>query len=375
MTGMETFQIWIIAFFTLALFSFMYKDNPIYKIAEHIFAGLTAGYQVGLVWHTVILQKLWDPMVAGDWWLFVPGILGFLMFARFWEKYSWMSRVSLAFVMGVTAGIFLISQLHGLVLPQMRSTMIAATERIDGSIDDFYYNQGELIMVDPEAVDKEDAAAQMPADTLAVVDSLTDSVAAADTIPPMMEPPVAEGYPRADLGGISADRDSVILKGADAVRLQAKFTDTNSLEFGEYYALTFRVKHAEGAPMDIAKSKVYADNGIVLEEASPGRFVAEYNYNPPDTLDTGVYHLGFKVERRSVMFLLTIIIVIGVVSTLIYFYFSKEHTGALGVVAKVGIWFIMISFGAHFGYTVMGRVSLLIGRVQFLVEDWIGSFL
>jgi hypothetical protein len=122
-------------------------------------------------------------------------------------------------------------------------------------------------------------------------------------------------------------------------------------------------------------TNVYSDNGIVISETSPGRFAAEYGYNPPDTADAGLYHLGFKVERRSVMFLLTIIIVIGVVSTLIYFYFSKEHTGVLGVVAKVGIWFIMISFGAHFGYTVMGRVSLLIGRVQFLVEDWIGSFL
>ncbi len=68
--------------------------------------------------------------------------------------------------------------------------------------------------------------------------------------------------------------------------------------------------------------------------------------------------------------LLALIIVIGVISTLIYFYFSKEHTGFMGVTARVGIWFIMISFGAHFGYTVMGRISLLIGRVQFLVYDW-----
>jgi hypothetical protein len=63
--------------------------------------------------------------------------------------------------------------------------------------------------------------------------------------------------------------------------------------------------------------------------------------------------------------------VAGVVSTLLYFYFSKPHTGVLGGVATLGIWFIMISFGAHFGYTVMARVSLLIGRVQFLVIDWL----
>jgi len=37
----------------------------------------------------------------------------------------------------------------------------------------------------------------------------------------------------------------------------------------------------------------------------------------------------------------------------------------------VGIWFLMVSFGASFGYTVMGRVSLLIGRVQFLIYEWL----
>lgn len=207
MNWIELLQIWLIAFLTLALFSFLFKDNPFYKVAEHIFAGLTAGYQVGLVWDTVILQKLWDPMLAGKWYLFIPGILGFLMFSRFSSKYSWLSRTSLAFVMGTTSGIFLVSSLHGWVLPQMRGAMMG-------------------------------------------------------------------------LGG----------------------TD------------------------------------------------------------------GFTSA------LLAIVVVVGVISTLIYFYFSKEHVGLLGGTAKVGIWFIMVSFGAHFGYTVMGRVSLLIGRVQFLVEDWVGSF-
>ena len=31
----------------------------------------------------------------------------------------------------------------------------------------------------------------------------------------------------------------------------------------------------------------------------------------------------------------------------------------------------MISFGASFGYTVMARVSLLLGRFQFLLGDWL----
>jgi len=210
MSGIEIFQLWLEAFITIAILSFLYKDNPVYRLVECIFAGLSAGYYIGLYWKSVIIQQLWEPMTRAEdprWWLFIPGIFGLMMFTRLWPKYSWISRIPLAFVMGSTAGIFLISQLHGLVLPQMLNTM-------------------------------------MPL--------------------------------------ISSDG------------------------------------------------------------------------------------LGETV--------LALIVVLGVVSTLIYFYFSKEHTGALGATARLGIWFIMISFGAHFGYTVMGRVSLLIGRVQFLIEDWIGSF-
>jgi hypothetical protein len=207
MTPIEHLQIWLGALLVLSLFSFLYKDNPFYKMAEHIFAGLSAGYYVGLVWQAVIIQQLVNPMFdEGQWWLVFPGFLGVLMFARFFPKWSWVSRISLAFIMGNTAGVFLISQLHGFVMPQVRATMMALNP--------------------------------------------------------------AQGF------------------------------------------------------------------------------------------------AGF---------LLALIIVVGVVTTLVYFYFSKEHKGALGVTAKVGIWFIMISFGAHFGYTVMARISLLIGQVRFLLFDWGGS--
>ena len=67
-----------------------------------------------------------------------------------------------------------------------------------------------------------------------------------------------------------------------------------------------------------------------------------------------------------------VIILIGVICTLVYFYFSKEHKGILKPVSRLGIMFIMIGFGASFGYTVMARVSLLIGRIQFLLGPWLG---
>jgi hypothetical protein len=66
-----------------------------------------------------------------------------------------------------------------------------------------------------------------------------------------------------------------------------------------------------------------------------------------------------------------LLIFVGVIATLIYFYFSRPHTGFLGGVSRVGIIFIMVSFGTAFGYTVMSRISLLIGRLYFLVNDWV----
>jgi hypothetical protein len=64
-------------------------------------------------------------------------------------------------------------------------------------------------------------------------------------------------------------------------------------------------------------------------------------------------------------------LLIGVFSCLTYFFFSIEHRGIAGRVARVGIWFLMITFGASFAFTVMGRIALLAARVEFLFDDWL----
>jgi hypothetical protein len=56
---------------------------------------------------------------------------------------------------------------------------------------------------------------------------------------------------------------------------------------------------------------------------------------------------------------------------MVYFFFSIEHKGFIGKTAKVGIWFMMITFGASFGYTVMGRIALLAARLEFLFGEWL----
>ena len=66
-----------------------------------------------------------------------------------------------------------------------------------------------------------------------------------------------------------------------------------------------------------------------------------------------------------------LVVIVGLLSTLAYFYFSREHKGAMGIAANVGTYFLMIFFGATFGYTVRSRMSTFIGRIDFLLTDFL----
>jgi hypothetical protein len=61
----------------------------------------------------------------------------------------------------------------------------------------------------------------------------------------------------------------------------------------------------------------------------------------------------------------------GVICCLFYFYFSRRNAGALGKLGQAGLWILMVTFGAGFGFTVMGRIALLVGRVEFILQDWL----
>jgi len=64
-------------------------------------------------------------------------------------------------------------------------------------------------------------------------------------------------------------------------------------------------------------------------------------------------------------------IVVGVLTSLTYFFFSIEHRGPVRVATRTGVYVLMITFGAGFAYTVMGRIALLAERFEFLFIDWL----
>jgi len=204
MPGSEIFGNWVAAFLTLCIFSFLIKDNPLYKFAEHIFIGVSAGYWMAISYQQVLIPKLVNQLRDGDYWSLVPLVLGIILILRLVPRISWISRWTLAFLVGITAGFQIVYTMEAQVLKQVSATVL----------------------------------------------------------------PLVTG----------ATLTSLILNW---------------------------------------------------------------------------------------------IVVFGVMCGLVYFYFSVEHKGVFfGGASRVGIYVLMIAFGASFGYTVMARVSLLIGRMLFFRDDF-----
>lgn len=197
--------IWIAAILTLAIFSFLYKENPFYRFAEHLYVGVANGYAIAVMWHLALQTRVITPIRGGNYLLIIPTIIGLLYFFRFVPKLSWLVRFPIAFGLGFSAGVSLPAVMQADFIKQIQGTIV---------------------------------------------------------------------YP----------------------------------------------------------------------------------------------HLFHNWQQG----LWAVLIFIGVICVLFYFYFSREHKGILKPVSYIGIVFIMVGFGASFGYTVMARLSLLIGRFQFLLKDWLG---
>ncbi|MGE5580698.1 MAG: hypothetical protein ACM3WU_11770 [Bacillota bacterium] len=59
-------------------------------------------------------------------------------------------------------------------------------------------------------------------------------------------------------------------------------------------------------------------------------------------------------------------------TAMMYFFFTvASKSKVVTIAAKWGRWILMIGFGASFGNTINGRISLFLGRVQFLLSEWL----
>ena len=136
----HTAGIWTAAFMTLAVLSFLYRDNLIYKLSESVFIGVSAAYWMVVSFWTVLVPnlmgKLWprltqswampglSPVHDEHWWInLVPLVLGVMLLWRLAPRGTWISRWPLAFIIGTTAGLKLVSFLQADFMSQIKASI------------------------------------------------------------------------------------------------------------------------------------------------------------------------------------------------------------------------------------------------------------
>lgn len=116
--------VWVAALLTLGVFSFLIKENKIFRTVEHLFVGVAAGQ--GLIrQYQSIIRIAWDPLVKkGDMMMLVPLVLGVMLFARYVRGVTHFSRWPLAFLMGLGASLS-IKSIESDFVRQIQATLLS----------------------------------------------------------------------------------------------------------------------------------------------------------------------------------------------------------------------------------------------------------
>jgi hypothetical protein len=124
MTGGEIFGTWIAAGLTLMMFSFIYRDNVLFKFGEHLYLGTSLAYfLVTQYWNSLYPDVFRRVTIEHNLWVLVPALLGLFILLRLVPSLAWLSRWAFAFLVGGTAGFSIPSVIHGTLLPQLSQTM------------------------------------------------------------------------------------------------------------------------------------------------------------------------------------------------------------------------------------------------------------
>jgi hypothetical protein len=127
--GSDFIWVWIAALLTIMVYSYLLGDNPLYRLAGHVFVGSSAAYAVVVVIHGVLRPLLLVPLTSGETGekllAVIPLILGLLLWAKLKTSWAWLGNFSVAFLLGVGAALAIGGALFGSILPQIRATVNA----------------------------------------------------------------------------------------------------------------------------------------------------------------------------------------------------------------------------------------------------------
>ena len=98
---------WVAALITLMLFSILYKENPLYRIAEHLYVGASAAHGIVTTWNNTVKPAITSMPTKGTWWEIIPMVLGLLIYFNMYRPYAWVARIPMGFWIGYNAALVL----------------------------------------------------------------------------------------------------------------------------------------------------------------------------------------------------------------------------------------------------------------------------
>ncbi|MFH1906310.1 MAG: hypothetical protein ABIL11_02840 [Chloroflexota bacterium] len=129
--------------FTLMVLSYLVGDNPLFRLAIHIFIGVSAGYAAAVAWHQVLSPKLIQPLLFGGLLesilAIVPLLLGALLLMKLSPRTAWLGNPAMAFMVGAGAAVAVGGAVLGTLFPQILASInlfdLKTPERLfEGSI-------------------------------------------------------------------------------------------------------------------------------------------------------------------------------------------------------------------------------------------------
>lgn len=128
MLNLEAIGQWVAFILTLIVFSYLIKDNFLYRLALHVLIGVAAGYAFLVSYKAVIEKKLFLPLLQDpqtNFGLIVPLILGLLLLTKLLPRAGWLGNLSLAFLFGVGAGLAVGGAVAGTLWPQVKASVLS----------------------------------------------------------------------------------------------------------------------------------------------------------------------------------------------------------------------------------------------------------
>ncbi len=126
----ETISILIASAMTISLFSYLWKENRAFRIAEHAYIGAAAGYAVLITADAA--WKLLDPFLKrGDWHWLITVLIGLMFFFFFSKAQFWVYRYPVGIVTGSGIGVFLAMAIKSQLVEQVRLTTLVTLTKWD----------------------------------------------------------------------------------------------------------------------------------------------------------------------------------------------------------------------------------------------------